>query len=349
MILETHQVNNNNDDNLNADIQCNSFIIEEGCSIGFVPDNPNNLFAFPNGKDVLDDPLFYNNGNSIGNEADAENDVVPDNDTYGVIYDRTDDKNPPSLPPESNMRYIHSIIGEVNKDFRFWTNISNVKSAHNYNDNTYDDTVLNQVNSNNNNNTTIILDKHNTISDIKREVNEEYMFWKTDKNYDDNFSHNNNHNRDDENNYDDHYGIHSEFINSNPSMIPNNGERVVLLSSVSQVVKNNNEAKNDEMKYGHQYDNNYDGEYVDITSDTKLEWTLKKYQIDNANAFVDTVKLEWILKKYQVDNVTKLDWFLKWYQDSSTSNGCSDDYEDKYVDITSTNKVECLEWYMQKY
>ena len=40
---------------------------------------------------------------------------------------------------------------------------------------------------------------------------------------------------------------------------------------------------------------------------TELEWTLKKYQVNNDNT-ADT-KLEWILKKYQVDNVTKLEWF----------------------------------------
>ena len=34
---------------------------------------------------------------------------------------------------------------------------------------------------------------------------------------------------------------------------------------------------------------------------------------------------------------------------SSMSNRCSDNYEDGYVDITSANEVECLEWYMQKY
>ena len=165
-----------------------------------------------------------------------------------------------------------------------------MKFAHNYNDNTYDDTVLNQVDSNNNNNTTIIFGKHNTISAIEREVNEEYIFLKTDQDYDDNFSHNNNHNQDDRNNYDDHYDIYSEFINSNPSMIPNDGERVVLLSSVSRVLKNSDEAKNDEVKDGHQYDNNYDDKYVDISSATKLEC------------------LEWILKKYQVDNDTILLW-----------------------------------------
>ena len=30
-------------------------------------------------------------------------------------------------------------------------------------------------------------------------------------------------------------------------------------------------------------------------------------------------------------------------------SGCSDNYEDGYVNITSANEVECLEWYMQKY
>ena len=35
---------------------------------------------------------------------------------------------------------------------------------------------------------------------------------------------------------------------------------------------------------------------------------------------------------------------------SSMSSGRSDNnYEGKYVDITSTTKVECLEWYTQKY
>ena len=50
MILETHRVNNNNNDNL------------------------------------ID--------NSIGNEAYVGNDGVPDDDNYGVVYDRTDDTNP---------------------------------------------------------------------------------------------------------------------------------------------------------------------------------------------------------------------------------------------------------------
>ena len=123
-----------------------------------------------------------------------------------MIYDRTDEAIPPPLPLESNIPCIHSIIEEVNKDFKFWINISNVKSAHNYNDNdnTYDDTILNQVDSNNN---TIILNEYNTISAIEHEANEEYIIWKIDKVYVNDFSHNNNHNRDDENDYVDHYGL----------------------------------------------------------------------------------------------------------------------------------------------
>ena len=109
MILETHRVNNNDDDRLNEDIQCNGSIIEKECSVGFVPDQSDKLLALPNGKDVLDDPIFYSNDNSIGNEADVGNDGVPgDNDNYGVIYDRTDDSNPPSLPQEPNMPCVHS-------------------------------------------------------------------------------------------------------------------------------------------------------------------------------------------------------------------------------------------------
>ena len=61
---------------------------------------------------------------SIDNEANVKNNSVSeDNNNYGVIYDRTNDANPPSLPPKSNMPCIHSIIGEVNENFQFWTNI----------------------------------------------------------------------------------------------------------------------------------------------------------------------------------------------------------------------------------
>ena len=190
---------------MNASIQCNSFIIEEEFSIGFVPGQPDNLFAFPSGKNVLDDQLLYNNDNSIGNEADVGNDDVPDdNDNYSVIYDRTDDANPPSLPPKSNIPCIHSIIREINKNYKFWIYIPNIKSetsvAHNYSDNdgnndnynTYNDIIRNQIDSNNN---TINLDKFNTISSIEHEVNKECLFWKTGKDHNNDFSCNNNHNQ----------------------------------------------------------------------------------------------------------------------------------------------------------
>ena len=87
-----------------------------------VPDQPNQLFVFLNGMDVLDDPIFCNNFNSINNKADIRNNVVPNVDNnYGVICDRSDDDNPPPLSPEPpvytiNLLYIHSIIpnnGEI--------------------------------------------------------------------------------------------------------------------------------------------------------------------------------------------------------------------------------------------
>ena len=74
-------------------------------------------------------------------------------------------------------------------------------------------------------------------------------------------------------------------IDSNPSKIPNNGDRIVLLSSVSRVIKN--ESRNDEVvqdnkdsideldasqrEHLHDYSNNYDAEYVDIPS-SNWEW-----------------------------------------------------------------------------
>jgi len=59
-----------------------------------------NLFAFPNGRDVLDDSLFHNNHNSINNdEANVGNNVVYGT-IYGAIRDNSDDTNPPPLPPE---------------------------------------------------------------------------------------------------------------------------------------------------------------------------------------------------------------------------------------------------------
>ena len=118
-----------------------------------------------------------NNDTTINNEVDVGNDGIPDdNDNYGVIYDRTDDAIPPPLQPGSNIPCIHSIIEEVNKDFKFWIDILNVKSARNYgdnddnnnNDNTCNDTVPNyQIN---NNSETI------NLSPIELEVNKEYQF-----------------------------------------------------------------------------------------------------------------------------------------------------------------------------
>ena len=57
---------------------------------------------------------------------EVRHDGVPDD--YGVTDDRTDDTNPPSLPPEPNLPCIHSIpsdeikalIEEVNEEFLFW-------------------------------------------------------------------------------------------------------------------------------------------------------------------------------------------------------------------------------------
>ena len=118
--------------------------------------------------------------------------------------------------------------------------------------------------------------EYNTISPIRREVNNEYLFWKTGKNDNNNFSCNNNRNQHLENCYDDRYGVHSESIDSNSFKIPNDGERVVLLSSVSRVVRNDevvqdNKDSIDELdasqrKFFHGYSNNYDDEYVDIPS-----------------------------------------------------------------------------------
>ena len=86
--------------NYEDDEESNGFITEEKCSIGFVPDQPDNLFAFPNGKDVLDNSLFHNNHNNIDNdEADVGSNVVL-NTIYGAIYDRSDDTNPLPLLPE---------------------------------------------------------------------------------------------------------------------------------------------------------------------------------------------------------------------------------------------------------
>ena len=94
------------------------------------------------------------------------------------------------------------------------TDITHDYGDNNDNNDTYNYTVSNQVASNN---TTINLDKCNTISPIKQEVNEEYLFWKT---------------------HDDNYDDHSENNNSNPSEMPYNGKRIVLTSLTSWVTKN---------------------------------------------------------------------------------------------------------------
>ena len=73
---------------------------------------------------------------------------------------------------------------------------------------------MNQVDSNN---TTINLDEYDTISPMEQEVNEEYLFWKTDKEYNTDFSHDNNHIQDHETNYDDNYDGHPK------NKMPNNG------------------------------------------------------------------------------------------------------------------------------
>ena len=73
MILDTHQVNN----------------------------------SIHNEADVGNDSIP--DDNDIRNEADVGNDSAPDdNENNGVIYDRTIDANPLSLPPESSMLCIHS-------------------------------------------------------------------------------------------------------------------------------------------------------------------------------------------------------------------------------------------------
>ena len=68
--------------NYEDDEENNIFIIEEECSISSVPFHPDNLYTFPKGKDVLDDPLFHNNHSNVKNGADVENNVLPD-----TIYD----------------------------------------------------------------------------------------------------------------------------------------------------------------------------------------------------------------------------------------------------------------------
>ena len=150
------------------------------------------------------------------------------------------------------------------------------------------------------------MDKYNAISSIECEGNKEYLFWKTGSN--------NNHNQDFEICYDDHYCVHSEPVGCNPSKIPNNGERIVLLSSVSRGVilssmsaVKNEKVKNKEVKNHH--GNNYDDSYIDTTSATELEcleWYVKRYRVNNDTSIhyspsglsknVEDTKVEWFLK-----------------------------------------------------
>mmetsp|Transcript_9402 Transcript_9402/g.9164 ORF Transcript_9402/g.9164 Transcript_9402/m.9164 type:complete len:280 (+) Transcript_9402:132-971(+) len=86
--------------NYEDDEESSRFIIEEECHIGSVPGQTDNLSTFPNGKDVINDPLFHNNHSSVDNGTNVKNNVVPDM-IYGAIYDRSNAENPPPLPPES--------------------------------------------------------------------------------------------------------------------------------------------------------------------------------------------------------------------------------------------------------
>ena len=57
-----------------------------------------------------------------------------------------------------------------------------------------------------------------------------------------------------------------------------------------------------QLKRESQADNNVpnDGESSTNDSNTKLEWTLKQYRVDNDN--LNDTELEWIRKKYRVNN-----------------------------------------------
>jgi len=153
------------------------------------------------------------------NEADVENDGVPDN--YGVSCDRTDDDNPPSLPPESNMPCIQSIIGEVNEEYLFWhphrdeedpidsIHASTKEEHHEGSIGVLDGTLQDILN--------VEFDNCDGPSERKYQSSTEAVPITATPN-----------------SIEDLAGI------SNPSMIPNDGEKVVLFSSVSRVemVKN---------------------------------------------------------------------------------------------------------------
>ena len=133
--------------------------------------------------------------------------------------------------------------------------------------------------------------------------------------------------------------VHSESIEINPSKIPNDEERVVLLNLVSQVMKN------DVLFWlVNRIDSNVKLNKIlrlvsSIFLHLECKWILKKYRVDNDN------NLEWLMKQYTVNNYNKAT-----SNDSNTSIGCSDNnYGDGCVDITSATKVKSLEWYTQKY
>ena len=74
-----NQANNNmptNEENKSNKLLPSLDVVEEEFYISFVPGQPNNLFEFPNGKGVLDDPLFHNNHSNIENEPNVGNTVT---------------------------------------------------------------------------------------------------------------------------------------------------------------------------------------------------------------------------------------------------------------------------------
>ena len=120
-----------------------------------------------------------------------------------LIADDDDDNNPPPLPLEPNLPCMHFIIGEVNEDFQFWTDIPNGEP---HSDNMYNNTVQNQANNNMPTNgeslllrsfedldrrdneastNDTVLEQSNEVHTLIDEVNEEYSFWRShqDKEY----------------------------------------------------------------------------------------------------------------------------------------------------------------------
>ena len=276
--------------NYEDDEENNSFIIEEECSIGFVPGQPDNLFTFPNGKDVLDNPLFHNNHSSVDNEADVGNNVVPDT-IYGELCDRSEDATPPPLPPEhppqpsimlhdsinNKSIMLHNVINNSIGEYETICNRNSIRKLD-------DVSILNvklQVECENS--------TGNNLNGMQREylivneVNSEYQFWPTAVVYSSD-------NQDQKSNYHNCYDVYSESIDSNPSKIPNYGKRVVLISSVSWL-KNNVKVKN-EVEGGRLFQSVYQinsninfNKILQIVLSIFLQlgcvWTLKKNQVNN--------------------------------------------------------------------